>query len=120
MTEHNDNQPDAPASAEDVLAHLDEALDSLMAARVLVGGVPAMEVPAVALDEALAGDDAYQAARKRFRGAWESLAELVDGGETNPVMLTMEESVNAMAVAATDVGWRLGVTTQRGDLQPSS
>ena len=118
MTKDKDT-PTAPAApadadadaAEDVIEHLDTAIEAVLCARVKVGGLPIAEgeVPVEALDQALGEDQEYRAARGRFRSAWDALMVLVPGGETCRKALHLEEAVNALVNQGVDVGWKLGL-----------
>jgi hypothetical protein len=56
----------------DLIDHLDDALQALLAARVAAGGAEPCPLPHTALDDALTGDLAYQDARVAFRLALDS------------------------------------------------
>jgi len=95
---------------DDRTHHLDAALDHLLAARILAGdldadGAPMM--PGAALDAALRADEDYIAARKYVRKALDVLQEAVDADAWQKA-LELEAAMNAMAVASTEVAWRLG------------
>ena len=104
--------PPDPARIEDALEHLEDAVDELLAAGVALGGLPA-STPVAALDWALLVDPVYQAARTAASAAW---APLTDGADPRLAMRA-EETVNALVVAACDVGYRLGIGHRIAALQ---
>lgn len=93
-------------------AGLADALDGVLVALLAHGGVTDGEVPLVALDCALRADMAHVEARKRFRAVITELREVL-GEDHLDLVLTVEEVATEVAVAATSVGFRLGVAKRR-------
>lgn len=90
------------ADKQALVGHLDEALDAVLAARV-VAGVTEVPVAFVALDRALARDGLYVAKRKEFGAAARTLLALVP--EHKQMVLNVEAAANALVAAAAEVGW---------------
>jgi hypothetical protein len=98
---------------EDIVrAGLADALDGVLVALLAHRGVTDAEVPVVALDCALRADDAHVRARARLRVVIKELREVL-GEERLDLLLTVEEAATEVAVAATSVGFRLGVAKRR-------
>ena len=89
---------------EKATRHLTAALDSVLAAIVLVGGTPE-HVPDDALDAVLAADSAVQDARK---GVQQALQRLRTSGAGAAVLLDLEAAVNAYTARCAEAGFRLG------------
>jgi len=101
--------------ATDVSEALHQALDGLLGARVLLGGLPPAEPPGEALDSALREDGGYQQARSEFRQAFESLMAFMPDAATRRLALGTEAACHLVLARAVEVGWRLGcLATQRG------
>ena len=97
---------------EDTLRHIDEALDSLLVLRVVIGGLPG-SLPHHGFDRALM-DEACQEARARFGAAWDALMTMVPEGEANPVALALEAACNQVAVATAEAAWKLAMAAGAG------
>ena len=91
---------------ENTLHHIDEALDSLLVLRLAIGGLPDA-VPHHSFDRALNGEE-YQEARERAHKAWEPIIEKADNHQA---AMRAEEAVNALAVKAAEIGWRLAMVS---------
>ena len=91
------------------LSSVSEALDALLTALVALNGLPDVEVPGEALDLALRSDKSHREARK---GLVEVLVhvQVVLGAENFKLFLNAEERINALVAAATDVGFKLGLS----------
>ena len=85
--------------------HLTTALDALLAALVVAGGVGQEHVPDDALDAALNAASAVQDAR---RGVQRVLQQLRDSGGVADALLDLEEATNALAARCAEAGFRLG------------
>jgi hypothetical protein len=92
-------------SAEQVAGHVQAALNELLTAAVLIGGVPFVHVPDDALDAALRGSASVQDARQAFNVA---LRRLRDNGAGADVVLDLEAAVNALAARCAEVGFGVG------------
>ena len=104
--------PPDPARIEDALAHIEDAVDELLSATVALDGAPP-STPVTALDRALLVDPVYQTARTVASEAWAPLTE----GADPRLAMRAEETVNALVVAACDVGYRLGIGHRIAALQ---
>lgn len=91
------------ADRQALVEHLDEALEALLAARVMAG-MTEVPVAFVALDRALARDDLYVAKRKEFGAAIKVLLAAVPEGKQ--AVLNVEATANALVAAAAEVGWQ--------------
>jgi hypothetical protein len=92
--------------------HLDAAMGEILAALVLVGGLPVDLVPDTAIDTALAGSPTVQAARNAFLFALGAIN--VEGDAVaRQAYLRLEETGNALASASADTGWRVGLLAAR-------
>lgn len=94
-------------SQEQTIAHLSTALHELLAAIVLLGGLPT-DIPDDALDAALKTDPAVQEARQRFQAALQDMRDTVgkDG------IFNLEEAANALAARCAETGVRVGCLTR--------
>jgi hypothetical protein len=90
------------ADRQALVEHLDEALDAMLAARI-VAGLTEVPVAFVALDRALARDDLTVAKRKEFGAAIKVLLAAVP--EHKQAVLNAEAAGNALVAAAAEVGW---------------
>jgi hypothetical protein len=91
---------------------LADALDGVLLALAATGGVGDTEVPLVALDRALVTDEHHVAARALFRSVMTDLRKVL-GEDHLDLLMSVEETANDVAVAATSVGFRLGVLHRR-------
>lgn len=98
---------------EDTVHHLDVAISSLMALRVVIGGTPD-DAPLQALDRALAGDPDFQRAKQDAQRAWEPIVETA---QDQQAAFRAEEAVNHMAAEACRVGWALAIVVVAGRLE---
>ncbi len=87
---------------------LSEAVDGLLKALVALDGLEVVEVPCEALDAALGQDEAHLEARVAFAESIDELRGVV-GDVHLGLMLRVEERATALAVAASDVAFRLGL-----------
>lgn len=94
-------------TATEAAAHLAAALNHLLTARILCGGLPDDEVPGAALDATLRHSEDYLAARQALRAAWDTVMVHVPGGETSPDALALEEAVNHLSSTVANVAYRL-------------
>ena len=92
-----------------LLERLDSALNTLLAARVLVGGLPNVDIPHEGLGATVAADDGYQTARSRFSEAFAALMDVLPDPGTRSLALELEAAANTLAVKGSEVGWTLGV-----------
>lgn len=92
---------------EAVREGLSAALDGVLLALVVTGGVTDDDVPVVALDRALVADGGHIEARKRFRAKMIALRAVL-GEDRLELLMDVEEAATDVAVAATSVGFRLG------------
>jgi len=100
---------------QETLAHLSEALDSILTLFVIVqGGLPT-DLPFHSFDQALLlADEGYQEARAKYRAAWDALMESVPVGETNPLAMDLEAACNEVVTQGAEVGWRLAMAAGVG------
>lgn len=89
-----------------VVSAVTEATDALLVALVALQALPEAEVPLDALDCALREDEAYQAARRIWRVVFDDLGDVLD---RDALWLELDEKMNAVVTAGTDVGFRLGL-----------
>ena len=97
-----------PTTMQDqVTDHLHTALHEILAAIVMMGGLPD-DPPDDALDAALQIEPAVQEARQRFQTALQDMRDTVgkDG------IFNMEEAVNALAARCAEAGYRVGRITR--------
>ena len=94
---------------EQVADHLAAALDSVLSAIVLVGGLPD-DVPDDALDAGLATDEGVRDARE---SAQEALGRVKDLGVVGEPYFALEATVNALAARCAEAGFRLGARVGR-------
>jgi len=87
--------------------HLDAALTEVMAARMLVGGLPIAQ-PDDALDAALRTSPTVRAARKAFQAAMAAI-NVRDDAVARTAYLAIEEAADALAASTAAAGWRLGL-----------
>ncbi len=92
---------------------LDEAISSLMALRVVLGGIPG-DAPFSASDRALAADEGFQQAKLDAQRAWRRIIEEVG---CSRVCLDAEAATNHMAAEACRVGWQLAMVVVAGGLE---
>ena len=92
---------------EKAVDHLSTALHELLAATVLMGGLPD-DIPDDALDAALRIDPALQEARK---GVQDALQTLQSSGMADSLFV-LEEAVNALAARCAEAGYRVGRITR--------
>lgn len=92
---------------------VEQALDALLVALVELDGVRDVEVPVDALDLALRKDKSYQEARQKLVEVLVHV-QVVLGNDNTMLFLHAEERINAAVVAATDVGFRLGLSAREG------
>jgi hypothetical protein len=102
--------PMNPVKQEQVADHLAAALDAILAAAVLVVGLPD-DIPDDALDAALGGDEGVQKARRSVQDALQNVSKLGVKGEP---YLGLEADVNALAARCAEAGFRVGVRVGRG------
>ena len=95
-------------SQEQTIAHLSTALHELLAATVLMGGLPD-DVPDDALDAALKTDPTVMKARKSVQDALQRLRSRGVG----EALFAWEEAVNALAARCAEVGYRVGQITRK-------
>jgi hypothetical protein len=95
-----------------VREHLQVALDQLLAALIVSGGLPE-EIPDDAMDAGLAGNPAVQEARL---GLISTLNRLIDPstGDGRQALLALEAGANAYAARCAEAGYRLGLLVCRG------
>jgi hypothetical protein len=106
-------RPITPKERARIADHLRGALDQVVAAAVIVGALPEDEVPDDALDAALQGDEAFQAARVNLRRAFDRLrAAAPDLGAK--LGLDLEAAANHLSAQAAVVGVRLGRAMRAG------
>lgn len=103
---------DKNLDVELLVSTLDEALDGLLHARVLLGSFETVTAPTEALDAALVADPAVQQARRGARVAMQRLRDRVGVDGVDDV-LAYEDAVNGCTSAACDVAFRLGVQGRR-------
>ena len=94
-------------SQEQTIAHLSTAIHELLAAIVLMGGLPD-DIPADALDAAIKIDPTVQEARQRFQTALQGMRDTV--GKDS--ILYLEEAANALAARCAEAGYRIGQITR--------
>ena len=90
----------------DTVHHLDAALDAILTIRLAIGDLP-VALPHHGFDRALLASQSYQMALEAAHQAWEPIVE--KAGDTQAAMRA-EEAVNALAVRAAELGWRLAMT----------
>ena len=95
---------------ERVADHLFNALDSLLAASVLIGDFPT-DVPDEALDAALAADEGVQEARRSHQAALRGVRDVGVGADA---FLDLEATTNALAARTAEAGYRVGLRVGRG------
>ena len=93
---------------EKAFDHLNTAIHELLAAAVLVGGLPD-DIPDDALDAALKTDPTVQEARKSVQDALQTLQSRGVG----EALFAWEEAVNALAARCAEVGYRIGRITRK-------
>jgi len=93
-----------------VQGHLKVALDELLAAAVLVGGLDET-IPDEALDALLATDPTIRNARAAVQDALQAVALAAVGRDA---ILTLEEATNAFVARAAEAGFKLGARVGRG------
>ena len=98
------------AQHEQVADLLSNALDALLAASVLVGGLPT-DVSDEALDAALVADEGVREARCSLQEALDGIKDLGVGTE---VFLAVEAACNALAARCAEAGYRVGLRVGRG------
>jgi hypothetical protein len=100
-------------SDERMRDHLQAALDQVLAALVVSGGLPE-EVPDNVLEAGLANDPAVQDARL---GLVSILNRLIDTStsEGRQALLAIEAAGNACAARCAEAGYRLGLRVGRGE-----
>jgi len=94
--------------------HLGEALDRVLAAFTLCGGIPEQDVPIESLDVALASNPAVRRARQEFHENLHALLAPNPGGDPQRAVLRMEESVNTLVAVSTDAAYRVGLRVSLG------
>lgn len=92
---------------------LDEALDAILTLRVVIGGLPADGLPHHSCDRALLASQSYQMAREHAHQTWRPIIEKADDPRA---AMRAEEAVNALAVKAAELGWRLAMAAGAGRL----
>lgn len=93
----------------DLLAStLDEAVDSALTARLMLGPTEEITVPTEALDRALQAHPGHQASRRSARERMAVLRERVPTDLVD-VLLGYEDASNEAAARAADVGFALGL-----------
>lgn len=97
----------AKLNMELLVSTLDEALDNVLHARVLLGDMSDLVAPTTALDAALVADPAVLQAHRASRVALQRLRDRlgVDGVDD---LLLYEDSMNHCTSAACDVAFRFG------------
>lgn len=96
-----------------VREHLHAALDQLLAALVLSGGL-SDHVPDDALDAVLASDPAVQDARRAVSLALSGLHPGQADGDPHQALLAVEAATNAYAARCADAAYRLGLRVGQG------
>jgi hypothetical protein len=97
---------------ENLVEHLDEALDHLLAVRLRLAGGRADHVPAptMAFDVALTSDTGrYRKALAAHKVAFEALKPHVPA-ERLDLLVELADAATGLSRASTEVGWRLGLT----------
>lgn len=90
--------------------HLQDALDHVLAALVISGGL-AQEVPGEALDATIQNDPAVKDARQAHHDA---LRALKGAGVPREAILLVEEATNALVARGAEAAYRLGMRVGRG------
>ena len=98
---------------QDIIGHLDAALDRLLAVRLALGGPPDT-VPDHGLDVALRSDEGYLDARAQFVTAWKAATAAAPGGSTSRMTLDLEAAVNELMTEAIRVGWQMAWASWAG------
>ena len=88
---------------------LGEALDAVLTALVVLDALAAVDAPKDALDAALGDNETYQQARVEFKQVHQVVADLLDD---EMVAFEIEAAAHAMAAAAADVGYRVGLAAR--------
>ena len=104
-----------PDPDPDLLGHLDDALEHLLAARLRAGvGAPLpASVPTKALEAAAATDDNYVQARREAADAVVTLVAAVEHDrELVALALSAEAALQGLVAAGTDLGWRVAATAR--------
>ena len=96
---------------QELVGHLDDALDRLLTVRIALGGVVEAPLPEEALDVALRQHEGFQRARRGFVAVLERLQREA-GGLVADDVLNVESTAHAMVGAALEVAWRLGLTAR--------
>lgn len=96
---------------ERVRAHLQTALDQVLAALILTGGVPG-EVPDDALDAGVGNDPAAQKARLALISTLTQLVG-VSTSDGRQALLAIEAAANAYAARCAEAGYQLGLRVGR-------
>ena len=97
--------------------HMQIALDALLAALVLSGGIQGDDIPTDAVDAALSTDPAVIKARQALDVAVRGLDVPGAGHDRHQAVLGVEEATNALTTKAADAGYRLGAL--RGSIPTS-
>jgi hypothetical protein len=90
---------------------LDEAVDALLGARVLLGGVEEADAPTEALDAALRASEGVRQARREFDRAIADLREAL-GGDPNGRAMAVEAAYEVVGRAC-DATWALAASIRR-------
>jgi len=94
---------------ERVTEHLAIAIDAIIAARVLAGGLPGDIRADDALDTALGAEPSVKDARK---GVQEALQAFQTQEGHQDAFLALEEATNALAARCAEVGYKVGRLTR--------
>jgi len=111
--EHDSHRRPTDGAIAEAAGRLSDAFDSLVTVHILLTGLPPMELPHHGLDRALLASQSYQMAREAARQAWEPIVEKADDPRA---AMRAEEAVNALAVKAAELGWRLAMAAGAGRL----
>jgi hypothetical protein len=97
----------------ELLLALDVAVDAIVAARTLAGGLPLDALPDEGLEAALLGDAAYQQALLAHRAAYDGV-EGIMGPDASDKLIDLADATTSVSHAALRVGWRLGLLVGAG------